>query len=72
MQHDHYRIVGSTDHHRIVGSVSFTAQADMVMNAIRRRAHDLWEAEGRPPDRDFEFWHKAEAEVMDRVAARRI
>lgn len=60
------------EHHRTVGSASFTAQADVVMDAIRRRAHELWEEAGRPPDRDLEFWQKAEAEVMDRVAARQI
>jgi hypothetical protein len=32
-------------------------------SAIRRRAHQLWEAAGRPPGRDVEFWLAAEAEL---------
>jgi hypothetical protein len=26
---------------------------------IRERAYYLWEANGRPPGRDEEFWHRA-------------
>jgi len=26
---------------------------------IRERAYYLWEASGRPPGRDAEFWHRA-------------
>lgn len=60
------------EHRRIVGSPSFTTQADVVMDAIRGRAHELWEEAGRPQGRDFEFWLLAETEVMDRVSARQI
>ena len=27
---------------------------------IRKRAHEIWEREGRPQVRDEEHWHKAE------------
>lgn len=30
---------------------------------IRRRAHAIWEAEGRPEGRDREHWLQAEAEI---------
>lgn len=32
-------------------------------DAIRRRAYELWEAEGRPEGRTDEFWYRAEEEV---------
>src|SRR5262245_30707518 len=31
-------------------------------DAIRRRAYQLWEADGRPDGRDEEFWYRAERE----------
>jgi hypothetical protein len=30
---------------------------------IARRAHEIWEAEGRPLGRDREHWQQAEAEI---------
>jgi hypothetical protein len=33
--------------------------------AIRTRARELWEASGGPPDRDLEFWLKAEEELRE-------
>jgi Protein of unknown function (DUF2934) len=30
---------------------------------IRKRAHEIWERDGRPEFRDQEHWHKAEAEL---------
>lgn len=30
---------------------------------IQRRAHELWEAHGRPVGLDLEFWLKAESEI---------
>jgi hypothetical protein len=30
---------------------------------IRTRAHELWEQNGCPPDRDLEFWLQAESEI---------
>jgi hypothetical protein len=30
---------------------------------IRKRAHELWEAHGKPEGRDDDFWHQAESEV---------
>lgn len=32
--------------------------------AIRRRAYELWEADGCPDGREQEFWYLAEREVM--------
>lgn len=31
--------------------------------AIRRRAHELWEADGAPAGRDQEYWYRAEQEL---------
>jgi hypothetical protein len=33
---------------------------------ISARARELWEQNGRPADRDLEFWLQAEAEIRDR------
>jgi len=30
---------------------------------IQTRAHQLWEAAGRPDGREVEFWHQAENEL---------
>ena len=30
---------------------------------IRRRAHELWEQEGRPEGREMDFWLQAESEI---------
>ncbi|MEH2512168.1 hypothetical protein V1291_003522 [Nitrobacteraceae bacterium AZCC 1564] len=30
---------------------------------IRERAYQLWEAAGRPEDREHEFWYQAEREL---------
>jgi hypothetical protein len=30
---------------------------------IRARAHQLWEAAGKPEGRQVEFWHQAEREL---------
>jgi Protein of unknown function (DUF2934) len=35
-------------------------------DAIRRRAYELWEADGRPDGRDEEYWHRAERELHQR------
>jgi hypothetical protein len=34
---------------------------------ISKRAHELWEQSGHPPDRDLEFWLQAEAEIRNRT-----
>ena len=36
-------------------------------DSIRLRAHALWEAEGRPADRDLEFWLRAEQELLEQA-----
>ena len=33
--------------------------------AIKKRARELWEDNGRPPDRDLEFWLRAEEELQE-------
>ncbi len=33
--------------------------------AIRARAHELWEQHGRPAGRDLEFWLQAERELSE-------
>jgi hypothetical protein len=37
--------------------MSFAAAT--LEDRIRERAYHLWEANGRPPGRDQEFWHQA-------------
>jgi hypothetical protein len=32
---------------------------ETLEDRIRERAYLLWEASGRPPGRDVEFWHRA-------------
>lgn len=34
--------------------------------AIARRAHELWEKEGRPEGKEQEHWYLAEKELMNR------
>ncbi|GAA4258415.1 DUF2934 domain-containing protein [Azospirillum formosense] len=38
---------------------------------VRRRAHDIWERDGRPEGRHDEHWAQAEAEVDDEIRAER-
>jgi hypothetical protein len=38
-------------------------QDDAREDGIRRRAHDVWEEEGRPEGRDREHWARAGREV---------
>ncbi|BAI75850.1 hypothetical protein AZL_d00240 (plasmid) [Azospirillum sp. B510] len=39
------------------------ADTDDIQERIRRRAHELWEKEGRPQGRDADHWTQAEAEI---------
>ena len=41
-------------------------EARRTKQAIGARAHELWEQNGRPADRDLEFWLQAEAEITER------
>jgi len=41
-----------------------------IQQEIAARAHGLWEQNGRPADRDLEFWLQAEKEIRDRNEAR--
>ena len=38
-------------------------------NRIRRRAHEIWEREGRPHGRDAEHWRQAEREIDGEASA---
>jgi hypothetical protein len=40
--------------------------ARRTKQAIKVRARELWEQNGRPTDRDLEFWLQAEAEISER------
>ncbi len=37
--------------------------------AIRKRAQEIWESEGRPDGRDIEHWERAKAEFENKVLA---
>ena len=37
-------------------------------DAVRVRAHDLWEQHGCPAGRDDEFWVRAERELIEQTA----
>jgi hypothetical protein len=41
------------------------ALAKPSQKRIRRRAHEIWEENGRPPGRDEEFWFQAEREFRE-------
>ena len=36
---------------------------DEQEDQVRRRAHELWENEGRPEGREMDFWLQAEREI---------
>lgn len=52
------------------GRFGHATPAEITMNRIRARAHEIWEREGRPQDRDLVIWLQAEAEVVGEVAMR--
>lgn len=35
-----------------------------LIEAIRRRAREMWEEEGRPEGRELEHWTEAEQEIL--------
>jgi Protein of unknown function (DUF2934) len=37
--------------------------SDQIERQIRARAHELWEAAGKPEGREHEFWYQAEREL---------
>ena len=41
-------------------------EARRAMQEIRARAREIWEQNGRPADRDLEFWLQAESEISER------
>jgi len=41
-------------------------QARRTKHAISARAREIWEQNGCPPDRDVEFWLRAESEISER------
>jgi hypothetical protein len=36
---------------------------ELTHDQIAIRAHELWESEGRPQNKDLQFWLRAEAEL---------
>jgi hypothetical protein len=42
----------------------------MDEEAIRRRAHEIWEREGRPEGREAEHWDRARLELADEQGSR--
>jgi hypothetical protein len=36
----------------------------MRVQAIRERAYEIWEQEGRPDGKDLDHWLRAEAEII--------
>jgi hypothetical protein len=40
-----------------------------VGKKIKQRAHELWEAEGRPEGRELDFWLQAERELSEAPGA---
>lgn len=55
---------GSEAHRRATAEIAAKASgSEGLRGRIEARAHALWQAAGRPRDRDLEFWLKAEEEV---------
>jgi DUF2934 family protein len=44
--------------------------AGRTKQAISTRAREIWEQNGRPSDRDLEFWLQAESEIIERKQQR--
>ena len=44
--------------------------ARRTKEAISTRAREIWEQNGRPSDRDLEFWLQAESEIIERKQQR--
>ena len=44
--------------------------ARRTKQAISTRAREIWEQNGRPADRDLEFWLQAESEIIERKQQR--
>jgi len=42
-------------------------EARRTKQAISARAREIWEQNGRPPDRDLDFWLQAESEINERM-----
>ena len=41
--------------------------AQQVLDLIRSRAHEIWEAAGKPDGKDHEHWLAAQTEVLEEV-----
>jgi hypothetical protein len=41
-------------------------EARRIKQQISARAREIWEQNGRPADRDLEFWCQAESEISER------
>jgi hypothetical protein len=42
-------------------------EARRTRQAISARAQEIWEQNGRPSDRDLDFWLQAESEINERM-----
>jgi hypothetical protein len=42
-------------------------EARRTRQAISARAQEIWEQNGRPSDRDLDFWLQAECEINERM-----
>jgi hypothetical protein len=52
------------------GKLRRRLDARRTKQAISTRAHEIWEQNGRPADRDLEFWLRAESEIIERKQQR--
>ena len=52
--------------HKIEQARSLPGSTTTAKEETRTRARQLWEQNGRPSDRDLEFWLQAEAEISER------
>ncbi|MBO4227715.1 DUF2934 domain-containing protein [Bradyrhizobium neotropicale] len=67
-----FEITDQTTYQRLKAFVEYLGEslqwrlaARRSKQAIRARAHELWERHGRPTGRDLEFWLQAERELSE-------
>ena len=48
----------------VVAAISSGEGQSMREQAIRERADEIWEQEGRPDGKDLDHWLRAEAEII--------
>jgi hypothetical protein len=62
------RIASSVTDQTTVQRLRALVEDQRTKHEIRVRARELWEQNGRPADRDLEFWLQAEAEILARAS----